>query len=178
LRVERCALVVLDDKSRQLREALLMQTLLSRWTPRRMALDVGSAVSMVLAAGLSGCGQSEAPPIVSVYEVKGKVLLAGGKPLSGGHVYFVPKDGATTSDAKIGPDGTFSLTTGNSGEGAPPGEYKVRIEPDDPTLLAIGGPTKRGKRLPFPARYLDEDGSGLTAKVEPKNNQLDPFVLK
>ena len=50
--------------------------------------------------------------------------------LSGGWIYFVRKAGdlPVTPSGVIGPDGTFSLVTGGSGEGAPPGEYKVRIE--------------------------------------------------
>jgi hypothetical protein len=128
---------------------------------------------------VTGCGNdSGAPPVVTVYEVKGRVLLADGKPLSGGRVYFVPDDRAITSDGKIGPDGTFSLSTGNSGEGAPPGRYRVRVEPDDPSLLAPRQPSARGKKLPFPPRFLDEDSSGLTARVEPWVNQLEPFRLR
>jgi hypothetical protein len=129
-------------------------------------------------AGVAGCGAaSDAPPVVAVYEVKGKVLRADGKPLGGGRVYFVHADGATTSEGKISPDGTFSLSTGNSGEGAPPGDYKVRIEPEDVSLLAANRPGTR-KKLPFSPKYFDEDSSGLTARVEPGANRLEPFRLK
>ena len=56
-------------------------------------------------------------------------MLADGKPLTGGWIYFVPKgDLPVTPSGVIGPDGTFSLVTGGSGEGAPPGDYKVRVE--------------------------------------------------
>ena len=129
-------------------------------------------------AGVAGCGaEAGAPPVVTVYEVKGKVLRADGKPLSGGRIYFVPRDGVTTSDGAIGSDGTFALATGRSGAGAPAGQYKVRIEPADVRLLAIQAPANR-RRLPFPAKYLDEDSSGLTATVEPRANRLEPFRLK
>lgn len=149
----------------------------------RSAREAGRLAAMIAAVltNLAGCGGgSGAPPVVTVHEVKGQVLLADGKPLGGGRIYFVPKDGTTTSEGVIGADGTFSLTTGNSGSGAPPGEYKVRIEPDDPSLLAIhkGRPGSQAKKLPFPKKYLDEDSSELTAKVEPKANALEPFRLK
>ena len=139
----------------------------------------GVWLGLATLAGIVGCGGggSGAPATVKVYEVKGTVLLADGKPLGGGHVYFVPRDGAMTPDGRIGPDGTFSLSTGRSGEGAPPGDCKVRIEPEDKRLLAIASPTAR-RKLPFSPKYLDEDSSGLTATVEPKANQLEPFRLK
>ncbi len=81
-----------------------------------------------------------------------------------------------TSEGKIGSDGTFTLETGGSGEGAPPGDYKVRIDPDDPSYLAGKKPAK--KKLPFSSKYLDEDSSGLVATVKAEPNQLEPFKLK
>ncbi|MDR3634103.1 MAG: carboxypeptidase-like regulatory domain-containing protein [Isosphaeraceae bacterium] len=127
---------------------------------------------------LSGCGADDGGvKKVTVYPVKGSVVLADGKPLSGGKVYFVPKDGALTSEGKIGSDGTFALVTGGSGEGAPPGDYKVRVAPEDTSLLA-GKKAAKGKALPFPSKYLDEDSSGLTATVKADPNQLEPFRLK
>lgn len=133
--------------------------------------------SLAVLAGLCGCGGgSDSPQVVKVFPVKGKVELADGKPLNGGHIYFVPKGGLTTSDGVIGADGTFSLSTGASGEGAPPGEYKVRVEHDDVVKTA----TKKGagKKPPYPPKYADEDGSGLTATVKAEPNQLEPFRLK
>ena len=127
---------------------------------------------------LSGCGAEDgAVKQVTVYPVKGSVALADGKPLKGGKVYFVPKDGALTSEGKIGPDGTFTLETGGSGAGAPAGEYKVRVEPEDTSLLA-GKKAAKGKTLPFATKYLDEDSSTLTATVKADPNQLEPFRLK
>lgn len=135
----------------------------------------------VVCAGLmicGGCGgKSGAPLAVKVYEVKGSVLLADGKPLNGGHVYLVPKEGLVASEGAVGLDGTFTVSTSGSGEGAPPGEYKVRLEPADATLLS-GKKSAAGKKLPFAARYLDEDASGLTTIVKAEPNTLEPFRLK
>jgi hypothetical protein len=136
-----------------------------------------------LLAEVAGCGDSSgAPPVLTVYEVKGKVLLADGKPLDAGRIYFVHANGATTSDGKIGADGSFSLATGNSGEGAPAGDYRVRIEPDDPSLLAAAAPGRpraaKGKKLPFDTKYLDEDSSGLKVVVKAGSNVLEPFRLR
>ena len=80
-----------------------------------------SGLVVALLAGLGGCHNSESLPVLPVYEVKGKVLLADGQPLSGGWIYFVPKgDLPLTPSGVIGSDGTFSVVTGGSGDGAPP----------------------------------------------------------
>ena len=73
-------------------------------------------------AGMAGCnGKTDSLPALKVYEVKGKVLKADGRPLSSGSVYFVPKGDLTvTPNAVIATDGTFSVVTGGSGAGAHP----------------------------------------------------------
>src|SRR5262249_11421514 len=89
------------------------------------------AASLMVAAFaiLAGCGNRDSLPAYQVYRVEGKVLLANGKPLDGGWIYFVPKsDLPVTPSGVIGSDGTYSLVTGGSGDGAPAGEYKVRVE--------------------------------------------------
>jgi hypothetical protein len=123
--------------------------------------------------GLAGCQQADSLPSLKVYEVDGKVLLADGKPLTSGWVYFVPKGDLTiTPSGQIAPDGSFSLVTGGSGEGAPPGEYKIRIEsPEFPAA-------EKSKKSRYPVKYTDEDSSGLVITVRPEANQLKPFQLK
>jgi hypothetical protein len=144
---------------------------------RRLVLG-GLWLGSAALVGLSACG-SEGVSRLPVYEVKGKVLRRDGQPLSGGHIYFVPKQGVVTSEGTIGSDGSFSLETGSWGEGAPAGEYKVRIEPADGSLTATNRrPTRAGKKLPFPEKYLDEDGSGLLVTIKAQANTLAPFRLK
>jgi hypothetical protein len=122
---------------------------------------------------IAGCRGGDALPSLQVYPVKGKVLLADGTPLTSGWVYFVPKSGLTiTPSAQLAPDGTFSIVTGGSGEGAPAGDYKVRIEAPQ----FGGGP--KSKKSPFPFKYTDEDSSGLDVTVQAQPNDLEPFRLK
>ena len=83
-----------------------------------------TALSLV---GLAGCG-GPGPYTGSLYQVKGQVLLADGKPLAGGTVKFIPKQGGLPASGKIEADGAFSLKS-KTRDGAAPGEYKVRIEP-------------------------------------------------
>lgn len=123
-------------------------------------------------AALAGCQKADKLPVLEVYPVKGQVLLADGKPLDGGWIYFVPKgDLAVTPSAEIGADGSFSLVTGGSGEGAPPGEYKVRIE--TPQIPAV-----KNRKPVVPPKYNDEDSSKLVFTVRPEPNQLEPIRLK
>ena len=141
---------------------------LQRWPARR----VGRAAALALAV-LAGCGDGDnAAPSVTTYEAKGKVTLPDGKPLTSGQVYLVPVKGSPLDAyGKIGPDGTFALTTLGGKAGAPAGEYKVRIEPDP---AAAPKPDRRGvAKFPFPAKFADEDTSGVVVTIEPKPNDLN-----
>jgi hypothetical protein len=124
---------------------------------------------------LTGCGHS-GPYSGPLYPVTGQVLLADGKPVMGGFVQFIPKQGGLQASAKIGMDGTFSLKSLKNREGAAPGEYKIRIEPS-PDLLVRKG--RSAPKLPFASRYRDYDGeTGLTATIRAQPTQLEPFRLE
>jgi len=141
----------------------------------RLRAHLLTGLAVGVAAGLTGCRGSDSLPSLAVYEVKGKVVLADGKPLTGGLISFVPKgDLPVTPSGVIGPDGSFSLITGGSGEGAPPGDYKVRIEAPQ---FQQADPKSR-KRPLFPLKYTDEDSSGLFVTVRAENNRLGPILLK
>jgi hypothetical protein len=127
---------------------------------------------LAASAALAGCSRSDALPTYQVYDVKGKVLLADGTPLSGGLITFVPKGELPVAPSgEIGPDGTFSIVTGGSGQGAPAGEYKVRIE--TPQI-----PRVKNKKPLVPPKYNDEDSSDLAVTVRAESNQLDPIRLR
>lgn len=146
----------------------------TNWKRGRRVSRGLTGLALAVCAGLTGCGKSDSLPALTVFPVNGKVLRADGKALSGGHIYLVSKAGdlPVTPSGEIGPDGTFSVTTGGSGEGVPPGEYKVRIE--GKPAQTVG---KTGKP-PFPVRYNDEDSSGLLITVRAEPNQLEPIRLK
>lgn len=123
--------------------------------------------------GLSGCG-GPGPYSGALYPVKGRVLLADGNPLTGGTVQFIPSSGGLPASGPIAADGTFSLKS-KTREGAAPGEYRVRIEPS-PEILARKG--RASPKLPFAAKYREYDGNtGLTATIEARETQLEPFRL-
>jgi hypothetical protein len=129
---------------------------------------------LVAAVGMAvpGCGQGSSRSGPD-YPVKGKVLLADGKPLRFGRVVFVSSETALSYMGQVGDDGGFELKQGDR-VGAPAGSYKVRIEINETSL-----PKSRGKssNLPFPAKYQDEDVSKLAATVEAKPENSFEFKL-
>jgi hypothetical protein len=136
-------------------------------------------VAFVLALTLAGCGE----PVggtrnETLYPVKGQVLLANGKPLSGGTVVFIPVSGQDASPrGEIDPGGNFNMKTRDQ-DGAPAGNYKVRIEPPLSALKKGKNGLADVRSLPFPSKYADEDGdSGLTATVKTEPTTLEPFKL-
>lgn len=147
------------------------------WSLTRGHTTVGMAAwgLVVLAlAGSPGCGRSGrySGPL---YSVKGRVILADGKPLSGGSVRFIPTQGGLPASGKIGADGTFVLRTA-SRDGAAPGEYNVRIEPS--SVLLAKAPGRAVPKLPFASKYREYDGNtGLTATIPSRETELEPFRL-
>jgi hypothetical protein len=130
-------------------------------------------------AFLAGCGEYKGDS-VKTYPVTGKVTTADDAPLTSGSVLFVPAPSSKTARQAAGEiksDGTYSLKTPNSGDGAAEGEYHVAIMTTD-TGAPVGLPRKgvvvKGK---VPPEYGDEDLSGLSFTVEPKPNTYN-IVLK
>jgi hypothetical protein len=110
--------------------------------------------AVCLAAWLAGCGGPSAAS-GPFYPVKGKVTLPDGKPLAGVKVVF---RGPVVAGAATESDGSFTIKSGDK-DGLPEGDYSVRLE-----VLETKGSVKKAV-LPFPGKYLDEDSSGLKAKV-------------
>lgn len=84
---------------------------------------------------------------------------------------------------RAGPDGSFTLTSYEEGDGAPAGEYKVTVEwpsedpndpsdPDDPEGQIPRGPDW------LQGRYADPATTSLTATIREGDNLLEPFLLK
>lgn len=121
-----------------------------------------------IAGALSGCGDRDTVDVgkLNFYPAKGKVTLPDGKPMTSGRVVFVGAKNSVTSPASIESDGTFTFK-GGAREGLPEGPYKVRIEVGD-------AHAKKKASLPFAAKFLDEDASGLEFTVKPDGpNEFD-----
>lgn len=145
------------------------------WAVRGRTLGI---IVAALSGVIVGCGGGTGVASQRVHAVTGKVELPDGKPLAGGTVYFVPKDGVVVSEGRLDSDGKFTLVTGGSGDGAPAGEYRIRVEPADKSLLSAGQSNGAKKRLPFNRKYLDEDTSNLTAVVKEGANDVGAIRLR
>jgi hypothetical protein len=131
-----------------------------------------------LVAVLAGCGGDTGAARISFFPVKGQVLLPGDKPLTQGEVEFVGKDVLVSVLGKINSDGSFALGSSETREGAPAGEYQVKILPDSSFYAGSAkGKVLDRRKLPFDPKYLDESKSGLTVVVTSGTNQLKPFRL-
>ncbi len=135
---------------------------------RRAALVTAVLLSLF---AVVGCGQKGSP----LHPVTGKITSSDGKPLERATVVFHPvgtaNPGAVKPRGTVGADGTFTLTSHTSGDGALAGEYRVTVElwsagkGDDP-------PTTR-----LPPKFANPNSSGLTATVGDGPTELKPFVL-
>ena len=86
-----------------------------------------AAALVVLAA--AGCGGPEGP---ATHPAGGRVVYAGGAPMPGGMVQFLPQGGGDSTLGAVGKDGAFTLFTladGKKFPGAVAGNYRVTVLP-------------------------------------------------
>jgi hypothetical protein len=155
----------------------------------RLCVIVVAAIGL---CGVLGCGNEDR--ILSTQPVTGKVTLDG-KPLAGAEIWLVPTDAnekvknakmTIRPYAKSQADGTFTLTSYVSNDGAPLGEYGVMVQKVGGTSAAAEGDaevdpetprqTKTGKASNAPdplSKYRNPTVSGLTFTVKEGPNQLN-----
>src|SRR5688500_8443177 len=119
--------------------------------PRFEPLNTGR-VAMVRWIGLLGCltlvaGCSDRPEIVPI---SGKVLIDG-QPLTHGTIMVMP-DNARASFGTIAPDGSFTLTCYDEGDGCVPGTHKV-------TVSAVEALSSSKQKWHAPRKYTEPDTS-------------------
>ena len=102
---------------------------------------------------LSGCNKG-----LETYPVTGKVRFPDGRPLEGGIVIFVSKDTGVQSRARVEHDGTFTLGTLSSEDGAVSGVQRVSVRPES---LGPGAPPKQ----PLLPKYQSASSSGIEFTV-------------
>lgn len=81
---------------------------------------------LVLALLMGGCWDGRPTRV----PVSGRILI-NGEPLTTGQIALVPKN-ARESSGKIGPDGRFTLTMYDEGDGVTIGTHKVQIVAREP----------------------------------------------
>jgi len=136
----------------------------------------------VLLTGFVGCGKG-------LTSVEGVVNLDG-KPVDRAAVSFIPEGGSGQSPSgTTGPDGKFTLTTGND-KGAPKGNYKVVVtktealassgqtasNPQDMAAMMKKAMTAKPKSL-LPPVYGKATSTPLTCTVPPPSQPV-VFDLK
>jgi len=130
---------------------------------------------------VAGCGGDTSKPKVA--PVRGTVTQKG-KPLTGGDVMFTPSQGPAgasghVATGQIGSDGSYSLTTFNTGDGAVLGTHKVTVVARATADLEKMNKKQGGAiayKLPpslVPPKYTRVDSTPLTYTVEDKSNVID-----
>jgi hypothetical protein len=144
------------------------------------SLVAGSLALAALVAS-AGCGDGK----IRRYPVTGTVTVDG-KPADGALVIFCPVNPTGELEhlrpaGKADAAGTFSLTTIETGDGAPAGDYKVLVQWPTPVQNANedrGGRARSRGPDRLKGKYYNLEKTPLTAKVDEKSNTLQPFELK
>ena len=133
-------------------------------------------VATIALAILAGCGAKNQLP--ARFPVRGQVLQAG-KPVADAIVTFHPVSPAVGVAQKpiaySDGEGRFSLTTFETGDGAPEGEYAVTVELRAQRM--VGEEVVRDGRNLLPVRYGKPDTSKLTFKVAAGENEMPPIDM-
>lgn len=130
----------------------------------------------IVGALLAGCGSQENLP--PRFPVHGQVLQAG-QPVAEAIVTLHPN--APSPDLRQRPiaysdaQGRFSLTTFQTGDGAPAGEYAVTVELRAPRT--VGEEVVRDGRNLLPDRYSKPESSKLTFSVTEGKNEIPPIDI-
>lgn len=115
-----------------------------------------------LAATVFGCsdGRVRRYPVNGIVQVDGKPLVGNSECV----LRFLPTDGARPSTGIIGPDGSFTLSTYEKGDGCPKGTY---------TVVIIATETSAGKMTYLvPPRYAEKDKTDLKAEISGATDSL------
>jgi hypothetical protein len=134
----------------------------------------------VLLVTAAGCGAKQDPNRLPVFPTKGQVTFQG-KPATGALVVLHPKV-ATPQNESVRPrayvkdDGSFELSSYESNDGAPAGDYAVVLVWPK-TIKAANGEVGPGPNV-FPPKYARPDTSPAVIKIAEGSNQLQPIILK
>jgi hypothetical protein len=141
---------------------------------RRRVWVPGGLLWLTLAAVLGpGCGDGKPP----LYPAEGQVFVEK-KPAKGALVWLhpvTPPEGKAPPrpHARVEADGSFRMGTYTTGDGVPPGKYRVTISWTE----EVKSGDMDGKNL-LPDRYQSPEKSGLpVVEIKEGTNQLPPFHL-
>ncbi len=155
--------------------------------PHRLAACLMVALFCAL---LTGCGD-DLPPTAPVQGI----VTWNGKPVEHGTITFYPKNGRPAT-GQIQPDGSYTITTFRSKDGAILGNHSVTIEATatptiedvpksmDEEMRRAGRGIGRGRMATtttkwlVPREYSRWETTPLRAEVKPEQNKIDFRLLR
>lgn len=147
---------------------------------RRSCAFAAPAVAAGLAVLLGGCGGGDDRDTATVH---GKVTY-NGAPLPGGGVTFVPVsgEGATTGGkpaaGTINPDGTYTLTTYEDGDGAVIGKHHVGVSPPPPPGAGAEAPEGTHAAPTPPSPFAGLKPTTEEVEVKAGDNEINIELTK
>ncbi|HUG93351.1 MAG TPA: hypothetical protein VML55_21100 [Planctomycetaceae bacterium] len=146
-----------------------------RKTPTQLRKPAAAwPLALLVPALLAGCGGPGGPHRKETFPVVGQVVVDGQPPASPVKVRLHDLQGMggehpTVSHAMTGDDGRFEISTYESGDGAPAGDYVLTFEWGRMNLMSMqyGGPDKLG------GRYADPQKSKIRFSVTPDDGAVD-----
>jgi len=136
---------------------------------------------MVTTVCLVGCGDAEDPRIRPTVPVMGVVKFKG-RPIPDAtvclHPVTAPEDGKPvfTPRGSSADDGTFTLATYRSSDGAPAGQYRVAVSWSGP-LKGLSEDEQDRLKERLPRRYTNPNTSEITMVVSADVNPLQEILL-
>lgn len=142
-------------------------------------------LAIVVWWGLMGCGKENDP--LPTHPVKGQLTLEG-HPVAGAEIWLVPQDSNEAVKnakrtirpyAKTQADGTFTITSYYTDDGAPAGDYAIMVlgpgSSDNADEHDDTPPVKGKGRRPraIPTKYGSPTTSGLSFTVQNGPNELN-----
>ncbi len=126
---------------------------------------------------LAGCGGVAGRPPLG--RVSGKVTY-NGQPVTTGSVIFTPSksdNGGHIATGPIGSDGSYSLTTFDTGDGAVIGQHVVTVESREkmsgPPMDKQGRITYKPSKMTVPDKYTNPEKTPFRYTVEPSGNTIN-----
>lgn len=144
-----------------------------------LVLSVRFALALALGAGVfsTGCSQPPEPgsgPRVAVFPVSGKVQIEGDSPSGAVVVFHSVSKTTPPASATVDSEGRFKLTTYETGDGAPAGEYSVTVSLRK--LVTKDGDSITGPNV-LPAKFASPTTTPFKVTVAAAPNELKPFVV-
>lgn len=134
-------------------------------------------LKLFFAVGVAGCGEATKPWEI-VVPASGKVTFEG-KPVDGAELTLTPVSAEVPAtvrpSAKSGADGSFTIGTYGTGDGAPAGEYKVSAVWFK--VVNSGGSMVRGTNA-LPSKYANPETSGISVVIGDSETAIPAIDLK